>query len=311
LLPSGVPEFPPLDAAGLRAAMRAIAGFGGLLIAHAEDQAVLDRAPAAAGRRYQGFLASRPPEAEASAISMLIDAVRETGCRTHIVHLSAASALPLIAAAKAEGLPLTVETCPHYLSLAAEQIADGATQFKCCPPIREAGNRDRLWDALGAGLIDLIVSDHSPATSELKQLDTGDFGVAWGGIASLQLGLSIIWSEARQRGYELTDVTRWMAAAPARLVGLDRADGGQPPKGAIAVGHSADLVVFAPEETFLVDPARLEHRNPISPYATDRLQGVIRQTWLRGELVYAGADSTEPSAARFTRTGRMLSRPGA
>jgi allantoinase len=303
LLPSGVDEFPPLDRAGLLLAMRSIAEFGGLLIAHAEDQAVIDRAPAAAGRRYQQFLSSRPADAEVSAIGMLIDAVRETGCRTHIVHLSAASALPVVAAAKAEGLPLTVETCPHYLALTADTIADGATQFKCCPPIRESGNREQLWEAIGAGVIDSVVSDHSPATRELKRLDSGDFGEAWGGIASLQLGLPVIWTEASRRGFALTDVLRWMSAAPARLIGLDT---GPRAKGAIAAGYSADLVVFAPEESFVVDPARLEHRNPISPYATDTLDGVVRQTWLRGQLIRDA--QAVPDGPRL-RQGRMLTRP--
>ena len=283
LLPSGVEEFPPLDQAGLLAAMRAIADFDGLLIAHAEDQAVIDRAPAPAGSRYKRFLDSRPPEAEVSAITRLIDAMRETGCRTHIVHLSAADALPQIAAARAEGLPLTVETCPHYLTLTAEAIVDGATEFKCCPPIREDGNRDRLWEALADGVIDCIVSDHSPATVAMKSFDTGDFATAWGGISSLQLGLPVIWTEAARRGFALSDVVRWMSSAPARLAGL--ADGAAP-KGALAAGFAADLVVFAPEQHFTVDLAHLRHRNPVSPYAGARLDGVVRQSWLAGQQIF-------------------------
>ncbi|MBV9822475.1 MAG: allantoinase AllB, partial [Actinobacteria bacterium] len=282
LLDSGVPEFPPLDRAGLRSAMTTIAGFGGLLIAHAEDPAVIARAPAPAGRGYPAFLASRPDRAETEAIGWLLDAVRETGCRAHLVHLSSAAALDQLADARAEGLPITVETCPHYLSLAAEQVPDGATQYKCCPPIRDAGNRDRLWQALADGLIDCVVSDHSPCTAELKRLESGDFGAAWGGIASLQLSLPVTWTEAGRRGHRLTDLAGWMAAAPARLAGL-------PGKGAVAAGYDADFAVFAPEETFVVEEARLLHKNPVTPYAGARLRGVVRQTWLAGRPIDSAA----------------------
>jgi len=278
LLDSGVPEFPPLDRAGLRSAMAAIAGFDGLLIAHAEDPAVIARSAQPAGPSYQAFVASRPDSAETDAIGWLLDAVRDTGCRAHLVHLSSAAALPQLAAARAEGLPITVETCPHYLSLAAEQVPDGATQFKCCPPIRSSGNRELLWQALADGLIDCVVSDHSPCTAELKRLDTGDFGTAWGGIASVQLSLPVTWTEAVRRGHSLAELAGWMAAAPARLAGLTG-------KGAIAAGYDADFAVFAPDETFTVDPARLLHRNPVTPYAGVRLRGVVRQTWLAGRPI--------------------------
>ena len=278
LLPSGVEEFAPLDEDGLLAAMQRIASFDGLLVAHAEDQHALDLAPPAAGRSYAGFVASRPPQAETSAIELLLAATRRTGCRTHIVHLSAADALPLVQAAKDEGLPLTVETCPHYLTLAGEGIPDGATQFKCCPPIRGEANREQLWKALGDGLIDIVVSDHSPCTPELKLLDTGDFGAAWGGIASLQLSLPVVWTEAVRRGFGLTDIVRWMSRGPAALAGLPR-------KGAVAPGCDADLVVFAPDEQFTVDPHTLRHRNPVTPYAATTLRGMVRATWLGGERV--------------------------
>jgi allantoinase len=275
LAPSGVAEFPALDRSGLRAAMHQIAEFDGLLIAHAEDPALVRDA---AGRRYADFLDTRPPEAEVSAIGWLIDAARDTGCRVHVVHLSAATALPMIAAARAEGVRLSAETCPHYLSLSAEQVDDGATQFKCCPPIRGEQNREQLWQGLADGLIDCVVSDHSPCTAELKQLDTGDFGTAWGGIASLQLALPVVWTEASRRGFVLADLVRWMSTAPAKLARL-------PAKGAIAPGLDADFAVFAPEEEFVVDPGRLRHRNPLTPYAGARLRGVVRETWLRGELI--------------------------
>ena len=283
LLHSGVEEFPPLDASGLKAALAEVAGFDGLVIVHAEDRETIDASPSAAGPRYAGFLTSRPKEAEERAIAHVVDAARETGARAHILHLSDADALPLIARARAEGVRLSVETCPHYLTLTAEEIPDGATQFKCCPPIREAGNRDRLWQGLAGGVIETVVSDHSPCTAELKRLDSGDFGEAWGGIASLQLGLPAVWTDARRRGHTLADVVRWMATGPARQVGL--AD-----RGRIAVGSQADLVVFAPDEEFTVDPARLLHRNPVSAYAGRTLAGTVRHTWLRGRPIDIDAE---------------------
>jgi allantoinase len=301
LLPSGVDEFAPLDAAGLAAAMTEIASFGGLLIAHAEDEAEIGAAPPAHGPRYAAFAASRPPAAEVRAIERLLAETRRTGCRTHIVHLAAAEALPMIRAAKADGLPVTAETCPHYLTLRDQDVPDGATQFKCCPPIRGEANRAALWDGLGDGTIDCVVSDHSPCPPELKGLpaveapagleaslglglpvtldlwleDGGDFGAAWGGIASLQLGLPVMWTEARKRGAGLSALARWMAAAPARLTGL--AD-----RGAIAPGLRADLCAFAPDATFTVDPAGLRHRHPVTPYGGRELHGVVRRVWLAG-----------------------------
>jgi allantoinase len=206
------------------------------------------------------------------------------------VHLSAAAALPLIRDAKAAGLPVTVETCPHYLALAAERVPDGATSYKCCPPIREEANRELLWAALRDGTIDLVVSDHSPCTPALKAMETGDFGEAWGGIASVQLSLPVVWTAARDRGVALAEVVTWMATRPARLVGLDQ-------KGAIEVGNDADLVVFAPDEEFVVDPTMLRHRHPVTPYVGDTLRGMVRSTYLSGVAV-------EPGVAR----GRLLRR---
>ncbi|GAA0940492.1 allantoinase AllB [Pseudonocardia zijingensis] len=273
LLDSGVPEFPPLDVDGLRTALEAVAEFGGLLIAHAEDATAVRPA---AGRRYADFVASRPRAAEDGAIATLLRLARETGARVHVVHLSAASALPQLAAARAEGVPVSVETCPHYLALTAEEVPDGDTRFKCCPPVREAANRDALWAGLAGGVIDMVVSDHSPSPPELKHLDTGDFGTAWGGIASLQVGLPVVWTEARRRGHHLADVVEWMAHAPAARVGLQR-------KGRIAAGADADLVVFAPDAPYTV--GELHHRHPVTPYAGRELTGVVRQTWLRGTPV--------------------------
>ncbi|MEO8888148.1 MAG: allantoinase AllB [Jatrophihabitantaceae bacterium] len=278
LIDSGVPEFPPLDAAGFAAAMSETARLGALLIVHAEDAEVIEHAPPAAGRRYSTFLHSRPPTAEIRAIARVLSVARTTGARAHILHLSSADALTELRAARAAGADVSVESCPHYLALDADTIPDGATQFKCCPPIRARENQDRLWRGLADGDIDMIVSDHSPCTLELKRLESGDFGQAWGGIASVQLGLAVMWTAARARGHALADVVRWMATAPADRVGLPR-------KGRIAVGADADLCVFAPDESFVVDPERLLHKNPVSAYAGLQLTGAVRQTWLRGARV--------------------------
>jgi allantoinase len=273
LIDSGVPEFPPLDRAGLAKALRAV---DALFVVHAEDPAWVGVAPPS--RTYADFVASRPPAAEESAIELAVSLAREVGARVHILHLSAASALGIVAAAKADGVRVTAETCPHYLSLTAEQVPDGATQFKCCPPIRDAGNQDALWQGLSAGTIDCVVSDHSPCTPDLKRPDTGDFAAAWGGIASLQLGLSIVYSEAVRRGHTLAEVVGWMARRPADLVGLTQ-------KGRIAEGADADLVAFDPEAFQTVDAAALHHRHAVTPYAGQTLRGVVRRTWLRGVQV--------------------------
>ena len=282
LLPSGVPEFPHLTYPQLAVHLERIAALDALLIAHAEDEAIIDANAGAGGPRYADFLASRPARAETTAIEALLGAARSTGARVHIVHMSSAEALPAIAAAKADGVRVTVETCPHYLTLAAEQVPDGRTEFKCCPPIRDGRNRDRLWAGLRDGVIDLIVSDHSPCTADLKLFASGDFAAAWGGIASVQLSLPAVWTEARARGFGLGDIARWMGSAPAALTGLQG-------KGAIEPGRSADFSVFAPEQRFTVDPLALQHRNAFSPYAGQELQGVVRRTWLRGEPLDPGA----------------------
>jgi len=278
LLDSGVPEFPALDAAGLDAAMTELTRLDALLIVHAEDATEVGLAPDASGTAYARFLGSRPRRAEEVAIARVVETAARTGARAHIVHLSSADALPTIRRARADGVRLTVETCPHYLSFVAEEILDGATEFKCCPPIREAANREDLWGALADGTIDLVVTDHSPCTPELKRRDTGDFGEAWGGIASLQLGLPAVWTEARRRGHTLVDVVRWMAEAPAGLVGLTN-------KGRIAPGVSADLCAFAPDASYTVDVAALHHKNPVSAYAGRTLTGTVSRTWLHGKPV--------------------------
>ncbi|HEV3362040.1 MAG TPA: allantoinase AllB [Pseudonocardiaceae bacterium] len=275
LLHSGVDEFGYLDHAALADTMAEIARLGAMLIVHAEDAGTIAAAPAAHGRRYADFLASRPAEAENVAIAEIIELAERFGARAHILHLSSAEALPMIADARRRGVALTVETCPHYLSFCAEEIPDGATEFKCCPPIRSAANRELLWGGLAEGVIDCVVSDHSPCTADLKRFDVGDFGLAWGGIAGLQLGLPTIWTQARQRGFALSDVVGWLATGPADLVGLGT-------KGRIEVGADADFCVFAPDEAFVVDVRTLAHRNPVSAYHDRPLAGVVRQTWLRG-----------------------------
>ncbi len=284
---SGVAEFPPLDNAGLALAVRQAAELGSLLIVHAEDAA---RIGAASGREYAGFVRSRPQAAETAAIARVIELARQHDARVHVLHLSAADAVPLLARAQADGVRITAETCPHYLALSAEHVPEGQTQFKCCPPIRDQGNQERLWEALASGVITCVVSDHSPCSPGLKRLDSGDFGAAWGGISSVQLGLPVVWTRAAQRGFGLPEVSAWMAASPARLAGL-------PGKGVIEAGRDADLVAFAQDEEFVVRPEQLLTRHRLTPYEGQKLRGVVRKTWLRGEPVRAGS-----------RAGRLLER---
>jgi allantoinase len=259
------------------------------MIVHAEDAEVLHSAPPAAGG-YDTFLRSRPHDAEDRAVARILAEARRTGARAHVLHLSSADALAELRAARADGVDVSAETCPHYLTLAAGEVPAGATQFKCCPPIRDHANQDRLWAALADRTIDMVVSDHSPCTPELKR---GDFASAWGGIASLQLGLPLVWTAARARGHTLADVVRWMASNPADRVGLAH-------KGRIAVGADADLAVLDPDAAFTVDPARLRHRHPVSPYTGRRLTGVVRATWLRGERI----DPDGPPRGRLLRRGQ-------
>ncbi|WP_369045367.1 allantoinase AllB [Sinomonas sp. P10A9] len=290
LLHSGVDEFPHLDEDELEKDLGEIAGFDGLMIVHAEDSRAIDHAPNPEGDVYESFLHSRPRGAENVAIAQVIERARWTGARAHILHLSSSDALAMIASAKHDGVKLTVETCPHYLTLLAEEIPNGATAFKCCPPIREAANRELLWKGLEDGVIDCIVSDHSPSTIELKDLENGDFGVAWGGVASLQLGLPLIWTEARQRGIPLERVVEWMGQRPAELARLQR-------KGVLAPGYDADLAIFAADETFIVDAEKLHHKNHITPYQGKPLSGVVRRTFVRGtEVGY-----TEPTGQLIRR----------
>ncbi|MFC9912841.1 allantoinase AllB [Streptomyces sp. NPDC059862] len=292
LSPSGVDEFPHLDHEQLARSLAEIAAFDGLLIVHAEDPHHLAAAPQQGGPKYAHFLASRPRDAEDTAIAHLIAQAKRLHARVHVLHLSSSDALPLIAEARAEGVRITVETCPHYLTLTAEEVPDGASEFKCCPPIREAANQDLLWQALADGTIDCVVTDHSPSTADLK---TDDFATAWGGISGLQLSLAAVWTEARKRGHTLEDVVRWMSTRTAELVGLGH-------KGAIETGRDADFAVLAPDETFTVDPAALQHRNRVTAYAGRTLSGVVKSTWLRGERIVTDGEFTAPKGRLLTRT---------
>lgn len=300
LSPSGVDEFSHLDRAQLNAAMDEIAALGSKLIVHAEDPALLHD-HGALGRGYDAFLASRPPESEASAIGAVIDAARRTGGRAHILHLSDAHSLPAIRAAKAEGVNLTVETCPHYLTIVAEDIPDGASEFKCCPPIREAANRDLLWAGIVDGTIDAIVSDHSPSTVDLKRTGSGDFGLAWGGIAGLQVGLSAVHTEALERGIGLEKILPLFTTGPAAVAGL-------PGAGIIAPGAAAHLTVFGVDDPFVIDAARLLHKNPITAYDHRVLTGKIRRTWLHGKAIYNVTEGGPGEAPQFRGKprGRLL-----
>lgn len=303
LIHSGVDEFPNVTEADLREAMPELARLGSVLIVHAEVPEAIDDALKetselpADPRKYATFLHSRPRAAENEAVRLMIRLCRETGARVHIVHHSSADALPALRSARAEGLPLTIETCPHYLSFAAEDIPDGATEFKCCPPIRERENREELWSALDEGLIEMVVSDHSPCPPGMKCLSTGNYLEAWGGISSLQLRLPIMWTLASERDYSITHLAEWLCRAPARLVGLDQR------KGVIAEGYDADLVIWNPQATFRVEPKMLYHRHKLTPYAGQSLSGVVEQTFLRGVRIYDGGQFSEKPSGMMLRRG--------
>jgi allantoinase len=296
LIHPGIDGFTMVNEQELRAALPQVAQTGLPLLVHAERSGPVDAATAAlAGadwRSYATYLKSRPDEAELSAIRMLISLCREFRFRLHVVHLSTSEGLPLLRAAKGEGLPVSVETCPHYLHFTAEEIPDDATLCKCAPPIRSAENREKLWQGLREGVIDLVATDHSPCPPEMKKLDEGNFKTAWGGISSLSVALPVVWTEAQKRGFGMTDIARWMADGPARLAGCGSR------KGRIAPGCDADLVVFDPEAEFTVTKERTHQRHAVSPYLGERLRGVVNGIYLRGrQVVTKGAFSN-------ARTGR-------
>ena len=272
LVHSGVEEFPNVDERQLRGAARELAGTGAPLLVHAELGEHL-REPHGDPHRYATYLGTRPRAAEDAAIELLSRVAEETGAWIHVVHLSSASALEIIRKSRAK---LTAETTPHYLHFEAERVPDGRAEFKCAPPIRERENRERLWRGLEEGVIGLVVSDHSPCTPHLKG---DDFVKAWGGIASVQFVLPVVWTEAEKRGHSVEEVARWICEGPARLAGLRN-------KGSIAVGNDADFVVWSPEESFVVGESMIEHRHKLTPYAGETLRGTVKQTWLRGELIY-------------------------
>ena len=283
LVPSGVDEFEYVTEEHLREAMPELSRLDALLIVHAELPGPIKTTDSSSGD-YRAFLESRPRAAENEAIELMIRLSREFNTRVHIVHLSSADAIPMLRRAQREGVRITAETCPHYLHFAAEEIPEGATEFKCCPPIRERANREQLWEGLADGTIDFIVSDHSPCPGEMKLRESGDFMKAWGGIASLQLRLPVIWTEARRRGFSLLDMARWLCANPAKQVRFDSR------KGAIAIGNDADLVIWNPDDQFTVSASSLHHRHKITPYDHEPLIGVVEKTFLRGRKIYDGRD---------------------
>jgi allantoinase len=303
LIDSGAKEFASVGEADLREAMLELAKIGAPLLAHAElpgpiEDAAKLRTAGASRKSYQTWIESRPRAAENQAIELLLRLGSEFGARIHIVHLSSSDAIPQIQQAKATGLLLSIETCPHYLTFASEVIPDGATQFKCAPPIRERENREKLWAGLRDGTLDMIATDHSPCPPEMKRQDSGDFLNAWGGIASLQLSLPAVWTEATRRGFSLMQLTTWLCEAPAQLAGLTHQ------KGALAPGRDADLVIWNPEAGFKVDPAQLHHRHKLTPYAGRDLMGIVEATFLRGVKIFERGNFCAAPAGKILVRGK-------
>jgi len=298
LINPGIDGFTRVTEQQLRLALPHVARTGLPLLVHAELPGPIDRATAALANAdwslYATYLESRPAEAELSAIRLMISLCREYGFRLHIVHLSTSQALPELRAARAAGLAVTVETCPHYLHLSAETVSDGATLSKCSPPIRSRENRERLWQGLKDKTINLVVTDHSPCPPAMKRLAEGNFRTAWGGVASLSVALPLMWTEASKRGFTLADLAAWMAAGPARLAGCDTR------KGRIATGYDADFVVFEADREFIVTEDRLHYRHCVSPYLGETLRGLVKATYLRGNLVFAeGEFPGEPCGREY------------
>jgi len=299
LVPPGSEGFTMVGERELRAALPHVVRTRLPLLVHAELPGPVDRATERLGdadwTRYTTYLQSRPDEAELTAIRLMLSLCQEYRFRLHIVHLATGQALEELRAARAEGLPVSVETCPHYLHLEAETIADGATLCKCAPPVRSRENRERLWQGLRDGLIDLVVTDHSPCPPAMKRLEEGNFRTAWGGIASLSVALAVVWTEAHRRGFRLTDIARWMAEQPARLAGCEGR------KGRIAPGYDADLVVFDPDDEFTVNQNRLHYRHTVSPYLGEKLRGSVKKTYVRGNAVFDGEEFPGEASGREFR----------
>jgi allantoinase len=301
LVPSGVPEFAHVNEDDLRAALPELAALDTPLLVHAELPGPIEESTKklaeADPAKYKTWLLSRPPGAETKAIEMMIRLAREFNARVHIVHLSSELSVPLIQRAKKEGVRITAETCPHYLFFTSGSIPNGRTEFKCAPPIRDLQNSKKLWTALGKNTIDFVVSDHSPSPPAMKFLDTGDFFKAWGGIASLQLGLPAMWTKMNRQNRSLKHLARWMSSGPAQLAGLEKQ------KGAIGIGYDADIVVWSPEKRFIVQPKMLQHRHKLTPYLKQTMRGEVEATFLRGEMIYdRGRFLGIPSGA-FLRRG--------
>jgi allantoinase len=300
LVPSGVEEFANVTEADLRSALPELAKLKVPLLVHAElPGPIVQAAKKISGsdiRRYSTWLASRPRAAENEAIELVLKLAREFGARLHVVHLSSSDALSMLQQAKSKGQPLTVESCPHYLTFDAEDVTDGRTEFKCAPPIREKDNREKLWAALGDGTIDFIATDHSPCPPATKLLETGDFLGAWGGIAALELSLPAVWTEASSRGYAVPRLAEWLCNGPARLPGLDR-------KGRISVGCDADFVIWNPDRRFSVDPAKLHQRHKITPYAGREFSGVVETTFLRGRKIFDRGEFSPSPLGQILRRG--------
>jgi allantoinase len=306
LVNPGIDGFTMVTEQQLRSALPHVARTGLPLLVHAELPGPIDRATETLANadwsRYSTYLQSRPDEAELAAIRLMLELCREYGFRLHIVHLSTSQALPELCAARAEGLSVSVETCPHYLHLGAESIADGATLRKCAPPVRSRENCEKLWQGLRDGTIDMVVTDHSPCPPTMKGLAEGNFRTAWGGIASLSVALPMIWTEASRRGFTLLDLARWMAAGPAQLAGCGTH------KGHIAAGYDADFVVFDPEGEFIVTEDKLYYRHPVSPYLGETLRGGVNATYLRGNPVFvAGEFPAEPDGREYIPDSRRQS----
>lgn len=301
LTPSGVDEFPHVTESDLRAAIPVLASLNAPLLAHSELPEIIARATSkfasAPSRVYASWLASHPREAENEAIALLLRLANEFHARLHIVHVSSADALEMLRAAKSQGARISAETCPHYLTFAAEEIPDGATEFKCAPPIRETENRERLWGALADGTLDFVATDHSPCPPSLKLPESGDFMGAWGGVASLQLSLPAVWTQAGARGYAVPQLAAWLSSGPAKLAGLEKK------KGTIEMGCDADLVIWNPDASFSVDPAKLHHRHKVTPYAGRSLRGIVETTFLRGRKIFDRGEFSSAPIGQVLRRG--------
>ena len=301
LAPSGVDEFRHVPEADLREALPILATLHAPLLVHAELPGPIEKAADAIVNsrksKYSTWLASRPRAAENEAVALMVNLAREFRARVHIVHVSSSDALPILRGAKLAGLAVTAETCPHYLTFASEEIPDGATEFKCAPPIREAENREKLWEGLRDSTLDFIATDHSPCPPKMKLKETGDFMAAWGGIASLELSLPAVWTSARHRGYALGRIAHSLCRAPAEFSGLGKR------KGQIAVGFDADIAIWDPDAKFRVDSSLLHQRHKLTPYAGRELSGVVLETFLRGRRIYdRGEFIAAPTGSVLKRT---------